>query len=107
MLLAYILSPGGFADRILKEMGVPDESIPLEREKILAEHSEAFFSLTKRHPDKPVVGFTYRSLQETMVRYLLDRGVPVYQDPERAARSMAAVLQYYKKRDKMAREEKA
>ncbi len=39
MLLAYILSPGSFADRILKEMGVPEESIPLEREKLLKEHS--------------------------------------------------------------------
>ena len=106
MLLAYILSPGSFADRILKEMGVPEESIPLEREKLLKEHSRAFVSLTKRHPGKPIVGFTYRSLQETMVRDLIDRGVPVYQDPERAARSMAAVLQYYHKRDRMVREDK-
>jgi acyl-CoA synthetase (NDP forming) len=46
-----------------------------------------------------IVGFTYRSLQEGMVRYLLDRGLPIYQDPERAVRAMAAVLHYYQMRD--------
>ncbi len=106
MLLAYFLSPDIFAERILKEMGIPEESIPLEKDKILKEHSDAFLSLASRHPDKPIVGFTYRSLQEKMVRYLLDRGIPIYQDPERAARAMAAVLQYYKKHDGMIRKGK-
>ncbi|MHB8136843.1 MAG: acetate--CoA ligase family protein [Smithellaceae bacterium] len=107
MLLAYFLSPDIFAERFLKEMGIPEESIPLERDRILKEHSAAFLSLANRHPDKPIVGFTYRSLQEKMVRYLLDRGIPIYQDPERAARAMAAVLQYYKKRDGMTQKGKA
>ena len=96
MLLAYFLSPGIFIDRILKEMGVPAESISTERDKLIAQHADAFCSLKKRHPDKPVIGFTYRSLQEKMVRHLLNQGIPVYQDPERAARSIAAVLEYYK-----------
>lgn len=107
MLLAYFLSPGIFVDRILKEMGVAEEGIPAEREKILKQHADAFFSLTRRHPDKPIVGFTYRSLQETMTRSLLDRGVPLYADPERAARSMAAVLQYYRMRDAIAQSKNA
>jgi acyl-CoA synthetase (NDP forming) len=34
-----------------------------------------------------------------MVRDLLNRGVPIYRDPERAARSLAAVLEYHKMRD--------
>jgi acetate---CoA ligase (ADP-forming) subunit alpha len=99
MLLAYFLSPGIFIERILKEMGVPAASIPEERDKMIAQHADAFSSLIKLHPDKPIIGFTYRSLQEKMVRTLLDRGMPIYQDPERAARSITAVLQYYKMRD--------
>lgn len=99
MLLAYLLAPGIFIDRVLKETGFPAESISMERDKMIARYADSFFSLTKRHPDKPIIGFTYRSLQEKMVRNLLDRGVPVYQDPERAARSIAAVLEYYKMRD--------
>lgn len=99
MLLAYFVSPSIFIERILKEMGVPAESIPQEMDKLITGYVDSFFSLTKLHPDKPIIGFTYRSLQEKMVRTLLDRGVPIYQDPERAARSIAAVLEYYKMRD--------
>jgi acyl-CoA synthetase (NDP forming) len=102
MLLAYFLSPGIFVDRILREMGVSEEEIPKTRNKMLIDHAEAFRSLVKRHPDKPIVGFTYRSLQEGMVRYLLDRAIPIYQDPERAARAMAAVLQYHRVRESIA-----
>jgi len=98
MLLAYFVSPSLFIERTLKEMGVPVESIPIEADKLITGYANTFFSLTKLHPDKPIIGFTYRSLQEKLVRSLLDRGMPIYQDPERAARSMAAVLLYYKMR---------
>ncbi|MBN1472976.1 MAG: CoA-binding protein [Syntrophaceae bacterium] len=99
MLLAYFVSPSLFLERTLQEMGVPTESIPTEADKLITGYANTFFSLTKLHPDKPIIGFTYRSLQEKLVRSLLDRGVPIYQDPERAARSIAAVLQYYKMRN--------
>ncbi len=100
MLLVYFLSPGIFIERVMKNMGVPAETIPEETKKLIGNHAEAFFSLTKTH-DKPIIGFTYRSLQEEMPRNLLDRGVPIYQDPERAARSIAALIQYYKMRDQI------
>ncbi|KAF0160023.1 MAG: CoA-binding domain-containing protein [Syntrophaceae bacterium] len=99
MLLTYFLSPGLFIERILKEMDVPAESIHTEMDKLIIQYASTFFSLTKLHPDKPIIGFTYRSLQERMVRFLLDQGVPIYQDPERAARSIAAVLAYHKMQD--------
>lgn len=101
VLLAYFVSPSLFIERTLKEMGVPVELIPIETDKLITGYANIFFSLTKLHPDKPIIGFTYRSLQEKLVRFLLDRGVPIYQDPERAARSIAAVLQYYKMRGGM------
>ena len=101
MLLAYFVSPSIFIERILREMGVPAESIPEEADKLITTHVNTFFSLTRLHPDKPIIGFTYRSLQEKMIRTLLDLGMPVYQDPERAARSIAAVLDYYQMRDGM------
>ena len=100
MLLVYFLSPGIFIDRVLKNMGVPEETIPMERNKMIDKHADAFFSLTKTH-DKPIIGFTYRSLQERMPRDLLDKGMPVYQDPERAARSIAALIKYYEMRDRL------
>ncbi len=101
ILLAYFLYPGLFIERILREMGVSEETIPVERDKLVETHSEKFLSLTSLYPKKLIVGFTYRSLQESMVRHFLDRGVPVYRDPERAARAIAAVTDYYKMRDAM------
>jgi len=97
MLLVYFLSPGMFMERVLKEMGVPAESIPGEVKKALKEQANSFFKLTRMH-DKPIVGFTYRSLQEGLVRDLLDLGFPIYQDPQRAAQAMAAVMRYYRMR---------
>jgi len=99
MFLAYFLSPGIFIERILREMGVSEASLHEERDKMITAQADGFLRLTELHPDKPIVGFTYRSLQEGMVRYLLDRGLPIYQDPERAVRAMAAVLHYYQMRD--------
>jgi acetate---CoA ligase (ADP-forming) subunit alpha len=98
MLLVYFLSPGIFMERVLKERGLPAESVSGEVKKALKEQADSFFKLTRKH-DKPIVGFTYRSLQEGMVRDLLDLGVPIYQDPQRAARAMAAVRRYYRLRD--------
>jgi acyl-CoA synthetase (NDP forming) len=99
MFLAYFLSPGIFIERILREMGVSEASLHEERDKMITAQADGFLRLTELHPDKLIVGFTYRSLQEGMVRYLLDRGLPIYQDPERAVRAMAAVLHYYQMRD--------
>lgn len=101
MLLAYFVSPGIFIERILGEMGIAEDLVALETDKLSVEYAEKFFSLTRLHPDKPIVGFTYRSLQEKMIRNLLDHGVPVYQDPERAVRAMAAVWKYYEQRERM------
>jgi acyl-CoA synthetase (NDP forming) len=98
MLMVYFLSPGIFIDRVMRDLGVPAESIAAEGEKLIKQQTDAFFSLIRTY-DKPIVGFTYRSLQEQMVRNLLELGVPIYQDPDRAARSIAAVIQYYKMRD--------
>ncbi len=101
VLLAYFLSPELVLERVLGEMGVPEELVPQEARKLIDSHVEKFFSLTALHPDKAIVGFTFRSLQEKLVRGLLERGIPVYQDPERAARAIAAVREYYKRRDSM------
>jgi hypothetical protein len=101
MLLVYFLTPTIFIERAMKNMGVPPETIPHEMNKVINEHANAFFSLSKTQ-NKPIIGYTYRSLDDSMIRILLDLGLPVYEDPERAANSIAALIQYYKKRDRAA-----
>lgn len=100
ILLVYFLSPAMLIERALQNMGVPAESLQEEARKMVSQHADAFFSLTQTHA-KPIVGFTYRSLQEQMVQTLLERGVPIYPEPERAAKALAAVIRYHQMRDKM------
>ncbi len=100
MLLVYFLTPETFIERGMKNMAVPPEKIPGEVEKLTDRNVESFFSLTQTHA-KPIIGYTYRSLQERMLKGLLERGVPIYPGPERAARALAALLEYYTWRDNL------
>ena len=97
MLLVYFLAPDVFIERGLQNLDLPPDKIREEVQKLITQNVEAFFSLTQKY-DKPIIGYTYRSLQEKLVRSLLERGVPIYQSPERAARAMAALLEYYRLR---------
>ncbi|MBW2674476.1 MAG: CoA-binding protein, partial [Deltaproteobacteria bacterium] len=97
MLLVYFLAPDVFIERGMQHMDMPPDKIREEGQKLIDQDADAFFSRTQKY-DKPVIGYTYRSLQETMVKNLLERGVPIYQGPERATRAMAALLEYHRRR---------
>ena len=43
---------------------------------------------------KPIIGYTYRSIQEDFTKGLIDQGLPVFQGPERAVRALKALVQY-------------
>ncbi len=100
MLLVYFLAPNVFIERGMRNRGASPDTIREEVSKLIDQNMKAFFNLTKQY-DKPVIGYTYRSLQEQMAQGLLERGVPIYQGPERAARAMAALLAYYRMRDNL------
>ncbi len=100
MLMVYFLSPEIFVERVLKEMGTDPEAISAMAREMVGENAKKLAAVTKSH-GKPIIGFTYRSLQESMLRTLLELGIPIYQDPERAARSISTVLNYYRMRDEI------
>jgi acetyl-CoA synthetase (ADP-forming) len=50
---------------------------------------------------KPVVGYTFRSLKEQFILELLERGVPVFPGPERAARAIKSLVRYAELREKI------
>ena len=100
MLMVYFLSPEIFVERVLKEMGTDPEAIPAMAREMVGENAKKLAAVMKSH-GKPIIGFTYRSLQESMLRTLLELGIPIYQDPERAARSISTVLTYYRMRDEI------
>lgn len=102
MLMVYFVSPEVFIKRMMENSGVAPERIADETKKVVDGFADAFFSLTRTH-NKPIVGFTYRSIDEGMIKKLLERGLPIYEEPERAARSLAALLRYYQKREILSR----
>jgi acetyl-CoA synthetase (ADP-forming) len=100
ILLVYFFMPPVMIKPALEHMGLPeDEAVEKSRELIDAKCKE-FINLLETH-DKPVVGYTFRSLQEQEISRFLERGVPVFPGPERAARALRALVQYASLRDEI------
>ena len=99
-LLAYFLAPGKIIRRSMAGMGIAEEDIPRLTEKLFEDQGRTLASLIEKH-QKPLVGFTFQSHQDLSVRKLLHHGIPVLPSPERAARAMAALVQYSCILDKM------
>lgn len=99
MLLIYLLSPVVFIRRFLREGGVPAEQMGVLENSAVQELTRRMLDLKKKY-EKPILGYTFRSLQEKMTRELLQGGLPIYPDAERAANAMAALVRYEKIRSK-------
>ena len=99
MLLLYFLAPPVFIERFLTGTGASSEQAVKDARKIIDDQAATFIRLADNF-DKPILGYTYRSLQEPFVRKMLDHGIPVYPDPARAARAMGALRQYALLREK-------
>jgi acetate---CoA ligase (ADP-forming) subunit alpha len=92
-LLVYFLTPMPVIKRGLAQMGLPPEQIADQALKLIDVQCRTFSRLAQKN-DKPIVGYTFRSLDDPSIRGLTDRGIPVFPGPERAARAIAALLQY-------------
>jgi acyl-CoA synthetase (NDP forming) len=83
----------------MEGMGITPDQIPQLTEKLFDDQGQALAGLITKH-QKPLVGFTFQSHAELFVRKLLHYGVPVLPSPERAARAMAALVDYSRLVDK-------
>ena len=92
-LLAYFLAPGKSVRLTMEGMGIAPDQIPQLTEKLFDDQGKSLAGLISKH-QKPLVGFTFHSYEELFVRKLLHHGVPVFPSPERAARAMAALVDY-------------
>ncbi|MEW6266101.1 MAG: CoA-binding protein [Thermodesulfobacteriota bacterium] len=101
MLLVYFFTPEPVLRRGLSQMGVPPEKLDEEATKVLDLSCRAVLKTIKEQ-DKPVIGYTWRSLEESFSRKLTEGGVPLYPEAERAARAMSALVRYHAYRVKMA-----
>ncbi|MBU1713269.1 MAG: CoA-binding protein [Proteobacteria bacterium] len=94
MLMVYFLIPLPVIRRAMAQMGVAPERLESEAGQMVAEYARAFSQLHLQ-ARKPVVGYTWRGLEERFVQLLMENGVPLFPEPERAARALAALVRYH------------
>ncbi|MBW2345580.1 MAG: CoA-binding protein, partial [Deltaproteobacteria bacterium] len=100
ILLMYFLMPSHTIKRALEQMGLTDDQVKEQSARLIGSQGKSIARLFEAH-DKPVVGYTFRSLKEQFIRELLERGVPVFPGPERAARAIKALVRYTELREKI------
>jgi acyl-CoA synthetase (NDP forming) len=93
ILMVYFLAPSAFIERALNQMGLAPEKVAEESRKLALDAAAKFVRVVKAQ-NKPVVGFTYRSLGEEFTRHLITRGIPIFPDPKRASRALRGLLDY-------------
>lgn len=102
MLLIYFFMAPQVIERSLMQMGLSQEDARKEGQKLVKMNCESIAGLLRSY-GKPVTGYTFLSLEDPGIRGLLDRGIPVFQGPERAARALSALLRYVRLRKRILR----
>jgi acyl-CoA synthetase (NDP forming) len=100
ILMVYLMSPKRVVERVLKGMGVSDETV-LEQARIIYESNAEQFSQHLKTQQKPIVGYTFHRPDAQIVNEAIKRGVPVFQGAGRAARATAALVAYAKIRSRV------
>ncbi len=101
-LLIYLLMPENTIRTQMMDAGMTGEQADKSISKMADFGAKSFVEMQQK-VGKPIVGFTYRSLQEKVVRRLMELGVPIYQDPARAVKAMKAVVDYHRFKDQQVR----
>jgi acyl-CoA synthetase (NDP forming) len=100
ILLFYFFMPSRRLERMMKQVGLPPDQITEKATKLVNAYSESIMRLFENH-DKPFVGYTFQNLKDPLVRILIERGIPIFPWPQRAARAIEAAYRYTRLRDKI------
>ena len=100
ILLFYFFMPSRRLERMMKQVGLPPDQITEKATKLVDAYSELIMRLFENH-DKPFVGYTFQNLKDPLVRILIERGIPIFPGPQRAARAIEAAYRYTRLRDKI------
>jgi len=100
ILLIYFLVPSQMVNRALEHMGLSKDQAIEQGAKLINAQCKSIAQLLEIHK-KPIVGYTYHSIQEDFTKNLIKQGLPVFQGPERAVRALKALVQYYRLREKI------
>ncbi len=99
-LLIYFLGDPYVVARGLEGMGVPAEQADERALELMASQADAIKNLTSRN-GRPLIGFTFCRPENTLIRFLREKGIAVLPSPERAASAMAALNEYRILREKI------
>jgi hypothetical protein len=100
ILLFYFFMPSRRLERMMKQVGLTPDQITEKATKLVDAYSESIMRLFENH-DKPFVGYTFQNLKDPLVRILIERGIPIFPGPQRAARAIEAAYRYTRLRDKI------
>ena len=100
ILLFYFFMPSRRLERMMKQVGLPPDQITEKATKLVDAYSESIMRLFENH-DKPFVGYTFQNLKDPLVRILIERGIPIFPGPQRAAQAIEAAYRYTRLRDKI------
>jgi acyl-CoA synthetase (NDP forming) len=93
MLMVYFMAPKETIKRGMLSMGVADDQIPAMRDKLFDDQAGAMAALRKKY-DKPIIGFSFHNRRNPMLQKLQAHLLPALPSPNRAARAMAALVEY-------------
>jgi len=100
-LLVYFLASSAMVHRALAGLGVPEDELDAQVEKIVDDQCRSVASLVEAY-GKPVLGFSFLTRENHFISGLQDKGVPVMPSPERAAKALGALVDYTRLRKKLA-----
>jgi len=100
ILLFYFFAPSQRLQQLMRLTGVPLDRIKEEATKLVDGYSEAIMRLRESH-HKPLVGYTFQNTKDPLLRILIERGIPIFQGPQRAARAIEGAYEYTRLRDKI------
>ncbi len=98
-MLVYFLASAAMVHRALAGLGVAEDELDAQVEKIVDDQCRSVASLMDAY-EKPVLGFSFLTRDNPFISGLQDKGVPVLPSPERAARALGALVDYARLRKK-------
>lgn len=96
--LIYFHMPFQVISRAFRQMGWTDEMIATQGRELLMGQSNAAARLSATY-GKPVVGYTYRGMDDPFIKNAIKMGMPIFPGPQRAARAIKAMFEYSLIRD--------
>jgi acyl-CoA synthetase (NDP forming) len=93
ILLIYFLLTSNTFKRAVKQMENLKTGSFEQIEALIEDQINSLASLMNKY-NKPIFGYTFHSLEESIIKRFLEKGIPIFLGPERAARAIKVCVDY-------------